>query len=144
MSYLFNLSTILLIPLFLWPIMSFFPYLHNLVTRAIGLDGSSEGSSSSQSNMSRSTSSSHLSEKAPEPFEPSTMDVVVTKMMLQQGLRLPPEVVLSVLDFAEYWPHSTALMDRAVTVISGRERENRFTVSPGTHHLEPSCLPILS
>lgn len=58
------------------------------------------------------------------------MDVVVVKMMLQQGLRLPPEVILSILDFAEYWPHTTALMDRETAVRSGRDTENKFIVSP--------------
>lgn len=57
------------------------------------------------------------------------MDVVVVKMMLQQGLKLPPEVVLSVLDFAEYWPHTTAVMDRPQSVPSGKPGENRFIVS---------------
>lgn len=136
-------SILLLIPLVLWPAMSFFPYLQSLLTRTLGLDGSSEGSTSSQDNdvsQSSSSSSSLLPEDAPGSFEPSAMDVTVAKIMLQQGLRLPPEVVLSVLDFAEYWPHTTAFMDRGVTVVSGRERENRFIVSPGTKEATSACL----
>lgn len=129
-------STILLIFLFIWPLMSFVPFLQNLVTRTLGFhDSSVPGSSSSPSNMpqpqpqSKSQSTPNVADESNHPHEPSAMDVVVVKMMLQQGLRLPPEVVLSVLDFAEYWPHTTAVMDRPLTVPSGRRRENRLIVS---------------
>lgn len=57
------------------------------------------------------------------------MDLLVTKMMLQQGLKLPAEVVLSILDFAEYWPHTSATLDRPFVTLSGGERENHFVVS---------------
>ncbi|KAF3765175.1 hypothetical protein M406DRAFT_221822, partial [Cryphonectria parasitica EP155] len=59
-------------------------------------------------------------------YEPSPMDVIIVKSMLQQGLRLPPEVVLSIVEAAEYWPHTTALLDASVTVRSGRATENHF------------------
>lgn len=120
-----SLSILLLVPLAIWPIMSLFPFLQTFITRALGLDdraGSSPQRTVSQPGSDASDDPSHV-------HEPSAMDVVVTKMMLQQGLRLPPEVVLSVLDFAEYWPHSTAVMDRSLTVTSGGESENAFIVS---------------
>lgn len=113
--------------------MSFVPYIQTLVMRTLGLDGSSgPAPSSSPSNMSQSQSPSapDIADEVTPSREPSAMDVVVVKMMLQQGLRLPPEVVLSILDFAEYWPHTTAVMDRPLAVPSGRQRENRFIVSP--------------
>lgn len=61
------------------------------------------------------------------------MDVVVTKMMLQQGLKLPAEVVLSILDFAEYWPHTSATLDSSFVTLSGGERENHFVVSSAAY-----------
>lgn len=57
------------------------------------------------------------------------MDVVVVKAMLSEGLKLPPEIVLSIIDFAEYWPHSSVRLDHPITVQSGRRRENQFVVS---------------
>lgn len=81
--------------------------------------------SSSSSSSSSSTSISHA-----DPYEPCPMDVVVVKMMLQRGLNLPAEVVLSILDFAEYWPHTTAKFERnrPFVVQAGGTRENAFLV----------------
>lgn len=122
--------TVLLTFLIIWPLMSFFPALQDLILRPLGIQSSNSASTSSR-NMSQAQSQSPLNASGPEAHvhEPSPMDVVVVKIMLQQGLRLPPEVVLSVLDFAEYWPHTTAIMDRPVSVPAGRQRENRFIVS---------------
>lgn len=60
------------------------------------------------------------------------MDVVVVKAMLLQGLQLPLEVILSIIDTAEYWPHttvSTATFGARFIVQSGRETENAFLAS---------------
>ncbi|KUI60836.1 hypothetical protein VP1G_08041 [Cytospora mali] len=61
-------------------------------------------------------------------FEPSTMDVVVAKAMLSEGLKLPHEIALSILDFAEYWPHTSTVLDHPITVHSGRGREDHFVM----------------
>jgi hypothetical protein len=45
------------------------------------------------------------------PYEPSVLDVLVVKAMLNKALRLPPELLYTIVDFAEYWPHSTAVTD---------------------------------
>ncbi|KAJ4413014.1 hypothetical protein N0V82_008602 [Gnomoniopsis sp. IMI 355080] len=82
--------------------------------------------SSNPSSDSNSSSKSDYVE--PHNYEPSPIDVVVTKMMLQQGLKLPAEVVLSILDFAEYWPHTSATLDSSFITMSGGDRENRFVL----------------
>ncbi|CAN8100797.1 unnamed protein product [Discula destructiva] len=68
------------------------------------------------------------SEGPKNAYKPSAMDVVVLKMMLQQGLHLPAEVVLSILDFAEYWPHTTATLDHSMIVRTGAANENAFVL----------------
>lgn len=42
------------------------------------------------------------------PYEPGITDVLVVKAMLSKALALPPEIVDSITDLAEYWPHTTA------------------------------------
>lgn len=46
-----------------------------------------------------------------EPNEPTVLDVIVVKEMLQKALKLPPEIVDSIVDLAEYWPHTTTEID---------------------------------
>lgn len=45
------------------------------------------------------------------PFSPSPVDLVVVKMMITKGKRLPPGIVDSILDFAEYWIKSSNEID---------------------------------
>lgn len=75
-----------------------------------------------------SGSSSSPSSSEPQSYKPSALDVVVTKIMLQQGLHLPPEVVLSIVDFAEYWPHTTAVLNRSLSATGGWSSENLFVL----------------
>ncbi|KAM7201943.1 hypothetical protein V8F20_004651 [Naviculisporaceae sp. PSN 640] len=46
-----------------------------------------------------------------EPYEPTVLDVIVVKEMLHKALNLPPELVDSIVDLAEYWPHTTTEID---------------------------------
>jgi len=72
-----------------------------------------------------------------QPYEPSILDVIVVKAMLTKTLhtrslhKLPPELVDSIVDFAEYWPHTS------VEVGPGRapyqRNENIFLVSLSSH-----------
>ncbi|KAG8167499.1 hypothetical protein KVR01_003188 [Diaporthe batatas] len=93
--------------------MSFFLQgVQRLITDVLGTsshDSNASGSSSShQSSPERDTASS-----APAlEYEPSALDVVV--------------IVLSVLDHAEYWPHTTTTLDHSLTVRSGPAHENQF------------------
>ncbi|KAL2150194.1 hypothetical protein VTH82DRAFT_7870 [Thermothelomyces myriococcoides] len=45
------------------------------------------------------------------PFEPTVADVLVTKAMLRKAFDLPQEIVDSIIDYAEYWPHTTTQVD---------------------------------
>lgn len=98
-------------------------------------------SKNEKSDASAAASSDEAGEAPAPQYEPSAMDVVVAKMMLQLGLNLPPEVVLSILDHAEYWPHTTATTDQSFVVHAGRGRENRFVVSPVHPPIQPSPAP---
>jgi hypothetical protein len=68
-------------------------------------------------------------------FEPSAVDVVIAKMMLQKGKMLPPELLDKILDYAAYWPHSQVRIDYEeqqgdlLRIMGTRADENRFLVS---------------
>lgn len=96
--------------------MSFLPGVQRLITNALGItsDGSNGPGSSDSGNA---------------VHEPSALDVVVVKVMLTKGCKLPHEIVLSLLDHAEYWPHTTTTLDHSLTVSSGAGREDQFVVS---------------
>jgi hypothetical protein len=65
-----------------------------------------------------------------EPYEPSITDVLVVKAMLNKALSLPPELLNTILDLAEYWPHSTSEWSGGPLSIYGgrRGREDVFLV----------------
>lgn len=69
-----------------------------------------------------------------EPFDLSPIDVVVTRIMLTKGKKLPPSVVDVIFDFAEYWAHSSNEIDfvlqqqSPLRVNGGSASENRFLV----------------
>lgn len=113
--------------------MSYLPPILSSIARTFGLGGDSSTSSSSSSASPVKSSDSNSASKGenmnPRAYKASAMDVVVTKMMLQQGLKLPAEVILSILDFAEYWPHTSATLKTPFITLSGGDRENQFVVS---------------
>lgn len=47
----------------------------------------------------------------PEPFEPRAIDVAIVKVMLSKGMKVPPEIVDIIVDYAEYWARTTVSMD---------------------------------
>ncbi|OIW30839.1 hypothetical protein CONLIGDRAFT_630748 [Coniochaeta ligniaria NRRL 30616] len=63
-----------------------------------------------------------------EPHEPSILDVLVIKAMLNKALALPPELLNTILDLAEYWPHTTTEWSGGPLSIfgGGRGREDVF------------------
>ena len=81
-----------------------------------------------------------------EPYEPSVIDVLVTRAMLSKGLRLPPEIVDSIVDQAEYWPHTTSsAVDggqdiHSIPAVVGRDdsRANAFLVGRFLPHSPPT------
>ncbi|KAH8885622.1 hypothetical protein GQ53DRAFT_750972 [Thozetella sp. PMI_491] len=54
------------------------------------------------------------------PFEPTVADVMVVKAMVSKALNLPNEIVDTIVDLAEYWPHTTV--------------EAEHTAEPGNHN----------
>ncbi|POR35469.1 Uncharacterized protein TPAR_04337 [Tolypocladium paradoxum] len=67
-------------------------------------------------------------------YNPTPIDVVVTRIMLTRSKRLPPDLVDSILDFAEYWAHSTnAIYYNAehrdhLRIVGSSQTENRFLI----------------
>jgi len=62
-------------------------------------------------------------------YKPSIEDVLSVKEMFLKNRLLPPELVDPVIDFAEYWPHTTSARKERITVRAGAEdRENQFIV----------------
>lgn len=66
-----------------------------------------------------------------DPYEPSILDVLVVKAMLNRAFALPLELIDTVLDMAEYWPHSSAVVQIRKTVHGGRRGlEDQLLVGP--------------
>ncbi|KAK0730317.1 hypothetical protein B0H67DRAFT_477457 [Lasiosphaeris hirsuta] len=61
------------------------------------------------SNTSRGseTDPSKQQDNSTHTYEPSILDVLVVKAMLNKSLLLPPEIIDNIVDQAEYWPHTT-------------------------------------
>ncbi|SPQ19157.1 3df50d49-923d-4f53-bc19-79063e68e46e [Thermothielavioides terrestris] len=59
------------------------------------------------SNGDAENSASGAAGAAASTYEPGIADVLVTKAMLRKALRLPPEIIGTIIDLAEYWPHTT-------------------------------------
>lgn len=71
----------------------------------------------------------------PAHFQPSALDVLVTKAMLAKGVKLPIEVVDLVVDFAEYWPHTRTHVERP-------SRPNRFGTRPDENNFLLRTPPV--
>lgn len=74
-----------------------------------------------------------------DPFEPQVLDVIVVKAMLVNGLHLPPELVDSIIDHAEYWPHTSTEVNftkhpsgfhTVGFLTTAEDSENELLVSP--------------
>jgi hypothetical protein len=72
----------------------------------------------------------------PEPshHQPSVGDVLKVKEYLLEGFDVPLELIDNIIDFAEYWPHTTSITtpigddEPPVIVRSGDARENILIV----------------
>jgi hypothetical protein len=65
-------------------------------------------------------------------YEPSITDVLIVKSILNKGLNLPMEIVDALIDFAEYWAHSStevSFAESRVIARGGYPDENSFLVS---------------
>ena len=58
---------------------------------------------------------------------PSIQDVLDVKAFLFEKATLPVELLDTIIDYAEYWPHTTVKTTTSTT--AGANREDRFIVS---------------
>jgi hypothetical protein len=75
------------------------------------------------------------------PFSPTGDDVVAVKKQFLEGHKLPLELIDSIIDMAEYWPHTRSVFRRGrgdnnsenpLYVRSGSPGENLLLVSTWT------------
>lgn len=68
-------------------------------------------------------------------YKPTPIEVVATRIMLTRSKRLPPDLVDSIFDFAEYWAHSTNTLHYPseqqdhLRITGSGASENKFLVS---------------
>lgn len=74
--------------------------------------------------------------KSTSPVKDLTpIDIVIARIMLTKGKKLPPDVVDIIFDFAEYWAHSSNEIDflaehsNPLMINGGSPVENKFLVS---------------
>ena len=98
-------------------------YLYNSITGAIFGPGATPTAADEAPSTSRLPNQGQ--------FEPFLEDVLEAKSDLHRGLKIPMELVDAILDFAEYWPHTTTVRRSGhITVRTGRgHKEEEFVVS---------------
>lgn len=65
-------------------------------------------------------------------YRPTPIDIVVVRILLSRGKRLPPELVDAIFDHAEYWAHSTTEVACRTQIAGGNsETEDMFLVRTG-------------
>ena len=89
----------------------------------------------SRDSVGESEDESQTTEASASQYLPSVPDVMVVKAMLLKSIQLPIEIVDLVLDYAEYWPHTTAYVKPGAarntplaTYGGSNENDNRFLV----------------
>jgi hypothetical protein len=66
----------------------------------------------------------------PNQYIPSPEDVLIVKQILTKKGKLPLELVDTIIDSADYWVKTTTCRTNGeVSILSGRERENKLLVS---------------
>ena len=66
---------------------------------------------------------------APGTYEPTTADVVRVRQIIFKGVNVPVELIDMILDFAEYWPHNTTVLDPGPILSGSGLSENTLLVS---------------
>ena len=69
-------------------------------------------------------------------YSPSVSDVLEVKAILSKNFDLPIELIDSIIDTAEYWPHTSTVTNHATMIRAQRDRENEFIVSEYTQVLD--------
>lgn len=68
-------------------------------------------------------------------YHPSPIDIVVVRIMLIRSVKLPPDLVDAIFDYAEYWAHSTNAIDyraehqELLRICGSTKVEDEFLVS---------------
>lgn len=62
-----------------------------------------------------------------DAYRPSVIDVLVVKAMVNRAFGLPIELIDTIVDMAEYWPHSTVI-EASPRVATGGRQENLLLV----------------
>lgn len=62
-------------------------------------------------------------------YSPSVGDVMKVKGFMFQNFDLPIEIIDTIIDTAEYWPHTTTQTNDNTVIRAQRDRENQFIVS---------------
>ena len=72
------------------------------------------------------------SPEAPRVYEPTVEDVVSVKTFFFKKYALPIELLDAIIDFAEYWPHTTTKLTQQTSIRSG-SREDQMLVGYSAH-----------
>jgi len=111
-------------------------YIYNTLSAAIF--------SSNNGNMAHEGNDYFAAMYSSDRYQPSVSDVIAVKEALHTKSTLPYELVDSIVDMAEYWPHNTTDLTESVSVKAGRDHENRFLLRSyplGYPQQDPQLLP---
>ncbi|KAK3396010.1 hypothetical protein B0T20DRAFT_501226 [Sordaria brevicollis] len=50
-------------------------------------------------------------DRSTDPYEPTAMEVIFVRAILEKALQLPSEIINNIIDYAEYWPHTSTVVD---------------------------------
>lgn len=67
-------------------------------------------------------------------YSPSVNDVMDVKGCLFEEFGLPIELIDTLIDYAEYWPHTTNVTSTSTIIRAQRDRENQFIVGICSFH----------
>ncbi|KAK2594080.1 hypothetical protein QQS21_008229 [Conoideocrella luteorostrata] len=65
-------------------------------------------------------------------YRPTPIDIIVTRIMLMRSIKLPADLVDAVFDYAEYWAHSTNVIDYqaehqdSLRIVGSSPEEDKF------------------
>lgn len=85
--------------------------------------------------LSAAMSGTSLNETNTSPHEPSVADVLEVKDILRLERCLPVELIDTIIDYAEYWPHTTTTTSGQNIARGNTPKENLFIVSIRPLHL---------
>lgn len=109
-----------------------FAHMQPFIDRLRGIRAGPELSQPPRSRRAQSSNSTSDAPDDDDSYKPTPIDIVVTRILLTRGLKLPPDIVDAIFDFAEYWAHSSneinyLLEHKSALRINGRSpKEDHF------------------